>query len=64
MAIFGNIIVSLSWFGVNMLGIGLHSYGFMDSAFLWLSAFCALQLALMFLGALPPRFWQQRNNGV
>ncbi len=55
MAIFGNIIVSLSWFGVNMLGIGLHSYGFIDKAFLWLSAFCALQLALMALGALPPR---------
>jgi len=57
MAIFGNIIVSLSWFGVNMLGIGLHSYGFMDKAFLWLSAFCALQLVIMSLGALPPRFW-------
>jgi len=57
MAIFGNIIVSLSWFGVNMLGIGLHSYGFMDKAFLWLSAFCALQVAIMGLGALPPRFW-------
>jgi len=62
MAIFGNIIVSLSWFGVNMLGIGLHSYGFMDSAFLWLSAFCALQLALMFLGALPPRFWAEHRK--
>jgi len=21
---FGNIMVSLSWFGVNMLGVGLH----------------------------------------
>ncbi|HEY6106605.1 MAG TPA: cytochrome c biogenesis protein CcsA, partial [Anaeromyxobacteraceae bacterium] len=28
MAIFGNVITSLSWFGVNMLGVGLHSYGF------------------------------------
>jgi ABC-type transport system involved in cytochrome c biogenesis permease subunit len=62
MAIFGNIIVSLSWFGVNMLGIGLHSYGFMDSAFLWLSAFCASQLVLMFLGALPPRFWAEHRK--
>ena len=62
MAIFGNIIVSLSWFGVNMLGIGLHSYGFMDAAFYWLSAFCALQLALMALGALPARFWAERQS--
>ena len=64
MAIFGNIIVSLSWFGVNMLGIGLHSYGFMDAAFYWLSAFCALQLALMALGALPPRFWSEKQSGA
>jgi ABC-type transport system involved in cytochrome c biogenesis permease subunit len=32
LAVFGNIITSFSWFGVNMLGIGLHSYGFMDAA--------------------------------
>ena len=30
MAIFGNIVTSFSWFGVNMLGVGLHSYGFMQ----------------------------------
>ena len=33
MAIVGNIVTSWSWFGTNMLGIGLHSYGFMDAAF-------------------------------
>ena len=26
LAIFGNIVTSWSWFGTNMLGIGLHSY--------------------------------------
>jgi ABC-type transport system involved in cytochrome c biogenesis permease subunit len=57
MAVFGNVVTALSWFGVNMLGIGLHSYGFMDKAFYWLSAFCALQFALMWLGLMPPRFW-------
>ena len=36
LAVFGNIVTSFSWFGVNMLGIGLHSYGFMDAAFKWL----------------------------
>jgi hypothetical protein len=25
MSVFGNIVVSLSWFGVNMLGLGLNS---------------------------------------
>ena len=33
MAVFGNIVTSWSWFGTNMLGIGLHSYGFTDAAF-------------------------------
>jgi ABC-type transport system involved in cytochrome c biogenesis permease subunit len=60
MAVFGNIITSLSWFGVNMLGVGLHSYGFMDKAFWSLSAFVASQLAVMLLGLFarfpaPPR---------
>ena len=39
LAVFGNIVTSFSWFGVNMLGIGLHSYGFMDAAFKWLMIF-------------------------
>jgi ABC-type transport system involved in cytochrome c biogenesis permease subunit len=60
MAIFGNVITSLSWFGVNMLGVGLHSYGFMDKAFWALAAFIGTQLALMALCLAPPRFWAGR----
>ena len=59
MAIFGNIITSLSWFGVNMLGVGLHSYGFMDKAFWALSIFVASQLLLMGLCLAPPMFWKR-----
>lgn len=57
-AIAGNIVTSWSWFGVNMLGIGLHSYGFMDAAFKWLMLFIGSQLALILLGSLPLRFWK------
>jgi len=57
MAIFGNVITSLSWFGVNMLGVGLHSYGFMDKAFYALSGFVASQLLLLALALLPRHFW-------
>jgi ABC-type transport system involved in cytochrome c biogenesis permease subunit len=57
-AIFGNIVTSWSWFGVNMLGIGLHSYGFMDSAFYWLLAFVASQICLIGLGCMPLKFWK------
>jgi ABC-type transport system involved in cytochrome c biogenesis permease subunit len=58
MAIFGNVITSLSWFGVNMLGVGLHSYGFMDKAFWALFAFIGTQLAIMALALAPPMFWR------
>lgn len=57
MAIAGNIVTAWSWFGVNMLGVGLHSYGFMDKAFVWLLTFIISQLVVMGLGMLPPRFW-------
>jgi ABC-type transport system involved in cytochrome c biogenesis permease subunit len=57
-AIFGNIVTSWSWFGVNMLGIGLHSYGFTDAAFTWLMAFVGSQLALIGLGLLPKGMWR------
>ncbi len=60
MAIFGNVVTSWSWFGVNMLGIGLHSYGFMDSAFPWLITFGASQLAFMMIGLLPPHLWRSQ----
>jgi ABC-type transport system involved in cytochrome c biogenesis permease subunit len=58
LAIFGNVVTAFSWFGVNMLGIGLHSYGFMDAAFKWLMAFDALMLAFIALGLLPLRVWK------
>ena len=53
MVIFGNIVTGWSWFGVNMLGIGLHSYGFTEAAFKWLVLFAASQMVLMILGLLP-----------
>lgn len=62
MAIFGNVITSLSWFGVNMLGVGLHSYGFMDKAFWSLTLFVASQLLLMGLCLLPRRFWERPSE--
>ncbi len=57
-AIGGNIVTSWSWFGVNMLGIGLHSYGFTEAAFKWLMMFMLSQVGLIVLGSLPPRFWK------
>ncbi len=58
LALFGNIVTAWSWFGTNMLGVGLHSYGFMDAAFKWLMIFNISQLILIALGCLPERFWK------
>ncbi|HEY6154159.1 MAG TPA: cytochrome c biogenesis protein CcsA, partial [Candidatus Udaeobacter sp.] len=58
MALFGNIVTSFSWFGVNMLGVGLHSYGFMQKAFPWLVGFMISQLALMTIAAIPLEKWR------
>ncbi len=56
-AVFGNIVTAWSWFGTNMLGVGLHSYGFMDQAFFWLVAFAFFMLMIMAIGAIPTRLW-------
>ncbi len=62
MAIVGNAITAFSWFGVNMLGVGLHSYGFMDKAFPWLLGFVISQFVLMLLTRLPANFWRSFRN--
>lgn len=58
MAIFGNIVTAWSWFGVNMLGVGLHSYGFMDAAFWWLIGFVGSQLLMIALAGVPLEKWR------
>ncbi|MEI6861948.1 MAG: cytochrome c biogenesis protein CcsA [Verrucomicrobiota bacterium] len=58
LAIFGNVVTAWSWFGVNMLGVGLHSYGFMDSALFWLIAFVVSQLALIVLAVASGVKWR------
>ena len=32
MAVFGTVVISFSWWGVNLLGVGLHTYGFTQGA--------------------------------
>ena len=58
MVLFGNVITSFSWFGVNMLGVGLHSYGFMNKAVPWIGGFMISQLALMAISLIPLPRWR------
>jgi len=57
LAVGGNIVTAFSSVGVNMLGVGLHSYGFMDAAFPWLVGFVILQLAIIGLALVPLNRW-------
>jgi hypothetical protein len=41
-----------------MLGVGLHSYGFMDQAFGTLMTFIGSQLVVIGLGLIPQRYWR------
>ena len=42
--ILNNIVVILAWFGVNLLGVGLHSYGFATGIAINISLFIAFEL--------------------
>ncbi|HJN67495.1 MAG TPA: cytochrome c biogenesis protein CcsA, partial [Pirellulales bacterium] len=53
LAVVGNIATAWSWFGVNELGVGLHSYGFTEGVLRVLSWFILSQLLLIIIGCLP-----------
>jgi len=42
-----NIVVALAWVGVNLLSVGLHSYGFTDLAAQGLLTFCGAELCFI-----------------
>jgi len=60
LAVIGNIVVSWSWFGVNQLGVGLHSYGFTNGVTLSLWASAISQAALAGCGLFPPELWRSK----
>lgn len=51
-AVFGGIVVSLAWFGVNLLNVGLHSYGFTNGAATKLFGYIGAELAFMLVTAV------------
>jgi hypothetical protein len=47
LSMFGNIVTAWSWFGVNELRAGLHSYGFTEGRLYALAMFFTIQMALI-----------------
>jgi ABC-type transport system involved in cytochrome c biogenesis permease subunit len=64
LAVFGNIVTSWSWFGTNLLGVGLHSYGFTDRGFWALIFFALSQLVLIALAAIPAIRWRSTTPAL
>ena len=58
LSVLGGIVVSWSWFGVNELGVGLHSYGFTEGVLRNLGVFCLSLLAVAGVGMLPRSKWR------
>lgn len=49
LACFNVVITFLCWFGINLLGVGLHSYGFQNGTFLGLFTFVFVDVILILL---------------
>lgn len=44
---FLSVVVAVAWVGVNLLGVGLHSYGFIEGVFWGLGSFSAFEVLLI-----------------
>jgi len=56
-AILGNVVTLWSWFAVNELGIGLHTYGLTEGRMFWVASAWAAHLGLIGIAFVPTRFW-------
>lgn len=62
LAVIGNVVTTWSWFGTNMLGVGLHSYGFSSLRMWAIIAFLVVMSGVITVGlAIPLRSWT--SNG-
>ena len=58
MAVYGNVVTAFSWFGVNLMGVGLHAYGFTGRGAIWLKLFIVSQLLVIAIGSVPGAGWR------
>jgi ABC-type transport system involved in cytochrome c biogenesis permease subunit len=63
LALMGNILVIWSWWGVNMLGVGLHAYANAEPSMLAaVKTAVAVHLVLIAVGLMPQALWV--SNGT
>ena len=54
-----SMVVAIAWFGVNLLSVGLHSYGFITGVAAGLAAFLALESCI-----ITGLYWKITKNGT
>jgi ABC-type transport system involved in cytochrome c biogenesis permease subunit len=59
LAVFGNVVVTWSYFGVNQMPVGLHAYGATEGRSLWMAIFMGSQLAVIAAAYVEP--WLRRR---
>ncbi len=57
LSVLGNVVTAWSWFGVNELGVGLHSYGFTEGRLLTLALVILAHFVAILIGWLPVSLW-------
>jgi ABC-type transport system involved in cytochrome c biogenesis permease subunit len=62
LAMGGNVVTTWSWFGVNMLSVGLHNYGFIPEQVFWMAMFLLAQFVLIGIGLIPLRHWKSMRS--
>ena len=62
MSIGASIITTISWFGVNLMGTGLHAYGFTRQGLYSFLGAILLEFGVLLIGVIPRRIW--RSAGV
>lgn len=52
LAVLGGVVVSASWWGVNLLSVGLHSYGFTSGVAMSLYAYWAIAAVVLLISGI------------
>jgi ABC-type transport system involved in cytochrome c biogenesis permease subunit len=64
LAVIGNIITSWCWFGTNLLGVGLHAYGFTQKGLLSLLLFWFSQIVVLIYGRTKAKRYPPERTGL
>ncbi|MFT7676516.1 MAG: ABC-type transport system involved in cytochrome c biogenesis permease subunit [Planctomycetota bacterium] len=62
--IFGGMVVAFSWWGVNLLGVGLHSYGFTDGVAGALNSFYVMEGGIILLAGVAHFLGRSSTGGA